>query len=321
MQEMFRNIILSPALLLPESVLFGRNKKSVYSFFYHHVSDSNQAWLKPFYRSFSGIQFRKELAYLLKYFIPVSLEKMHKILSGQEHYASGKPLMHISFDDGLRSCRTEIAPILLELGIPASFFINPAFIDNKDLFFRYKIGLLLSERPNIPLSEQKQLMKMTYADIPKINHFLEIYDLDYKQWLLQEKPYIETSDIAWMIAQGFSIGAHSFDHPDFRFLNEQERKKQVSDSLEWIYHQFPQKIKIFSFPFTDAGMPASFIHWLSQQCDLSFGCAGIKTDIIETHLQRLAMDQWPASSVRNRIKRAFYLQRIRTLSGKNNIIR
>jgi hypothetical protein len=55
-----------------------------------------------------------------------------------------KPLLHLSFDDGLSACYDTIAPILLRKGVPATFFLNPAFIDNKALMFRYKISLCLN---------------------------------------------------------------------------------------------------------------------------------------------------------------------------------
>ncbi len=317
---MIRKLISLPGLLIPESVLFGRKKKSVYSFFYHHVSDADQGWLKPFYRSLSSIEFRKELAYLLKYFDPVSIEKLNKILIGQEVYPSGKPLMHISFDDGLKSCRETIAPILLEMGIPATFFVNPAFIDNKDLFYRYKIGLLLWQRPNISLAMRKHLLNMNHTDTDELNLLLEKYGLDYHKFLINDKPYLQSGDLEWLNDHGFSLGAHSIDHPDFRLLNEQTRKRQVTESMKWIENHFPQRVKTFSFPFTDFGMSADFIHWMSQQCDVSFGCAGLKKDILNTHLQRLAMDE-EASSIKYRLKKAFFLGFLQSLAGANTVNR
>ena len=39
--------------------------------------------------------------------------------------------LHLTFDDGFRELHDVVAPILLRKGIPATFFVNSAFIDNK----------------------------------------------------------------------------------------------------------------------------------------------------------------------------------------------
>ena len=47
-------------------------------------------------------------------------------------------------DDGLRENYDIIAPILKEKGVPATFFINSATLDNTDMLYRHKASLLVN---------------------------------------------------------------------------------------------------------------------------------------------------------------------------------
>ena len=105
--------------------------------FYHAVSDEKLPHVLNYpYRNI--LQFEKELDFFLKYFQPVLLEEL---ISGK---CSGEKGFHLSFDDGLRECAEVIAPVLLKKGIPATFFLNSAFVDNKALFHKYKASLVLN---------------------------------------------------------------------------------------------------------------------------------------------------------------------------------
>ncbi len=225
--------------------------------------------------------------------------------------------MHLSFDDGLRCCREEIAPLLLEEGVPATFFVNPAFIGNRELFYRYKAGIILQRQPRL----RKELLAMTHRNVGELDRLLEETGTDLSAWLDEERPFMDEEDLQWLAGKGFTVGSHSLDHPDFRLLDELERKNQVTASLEWLHRQCPQPLRVFSFPFTDANLPASFIRWLGTVCDLSFGSAGLKTDIIRTHLQRLAMDEPGSSSAKHIIKSRYFIFAIASIVGKKKISR
>jgi hypothetical protein len=85
--------------------------------------------------------FKKDLDFLLKHYKPTNLTELLDIIKGKkilEHNC-----FHLSFDDGLKEIYDIVAPLLIERGIPATFFLNSSFADNKNLFYRYKASLLL----------------------------------------------------------------------------------------------------------------------------------------------------------------------------------
>lgn len=65
----------------------------------------------------------------------------------------------------MRQCYDVILPILEAKGIPATFFINSGFIDNKDLFFRFKASFLIDELHKRGIKnrkDQKEILHLNY---------------------------------------------------------------------------------------------------------------------------------------------------------------
>ena len=124
----------------------------VFQPFYHVVSNQKLPHILNYnYRDTT--QFEKELDFYLKHFKPVSLEEL---LVNKD---SGEKIFHLSFDDGLKECSEIIAPILLKKGVPATFFVNPGFIDNQRLFHKYKASLILGKLKESPVIKVEQILK------------------------------------------------------------------------------------------------------------------------------------------------------------------
>jgi hypothetical protein len=118
---------------------------------------------------------------------------------------------------------------------------------------------------------------------------------------------------------GFTIGAHSWDHPEFWLLNEEEQQQQVTRSMEWVSEKFKIKIKAFAFPYTDDGVTGSLLAHLAENkiCDITFGTAGLKTDSVTGHLQRLPCETNQKLEVLLGNEMAYHL--IRKLFGKSTV--
>lgn len=65
----------------------------------------------------------------------------------------------MSFDDGLKECAETIAPLLLKKGIPATFFVNPGFVDNQRLFHKYKASLILGRLIESPDLKAEKILR------------------------------------------------------------------------------------------------------------------------------------------------------------------
>lgn len=259
--------------------------------FYHLISDQNCPYIRHLYPVKSIDQFKKELDYFQKHYNPITLEEIISHL--KNNTKADKPSFFLSFDDGLKECSTIIAPLLKERNLTAAFFINTDFVDNRALFYRYKISLLIDalKQKHSDFNSEK-LLQFNYSDAEKINALAEEHQLDFDLFLKESQPYMTWSEIENLHSEGFYIGAHSVDHPLYAQLSLEEQIQQTQESLKIVQEKLSLEYKIFSFPFTDNGVSNQFFEWLfgEEKVDLSFGTAGIKDDNFSFHLQRLPMD-------------------------------
>lgn len=260
--------------------------------FYHLVSDEPLPHVRHLYPLRRVRQFRDDLDFLRKHFQPIGLEELW------QHVFESKPLarsaFHLTFDDGLRECHDVVMPILLEKGIPATFFLNPDFVDNRALMFRYKASLLQSVAQLKAVPHLGDPLAVKYQNRHLLDAWAEASGLEFSAFLSDQKPYLSTSQIRTMQANGFTFGAHSLDHPAYGKIALDEQIRQTTESLAEVKSRFGISYNTFAFPFTDDGVGLEFFNTMQERLGspmLSFGSAGAKRDVVPTHLQRFAMER------------------------------
>jgi len=302
-----RHILAFPAQLVGVNNLLALSGKKLVLPFYHTVSNQPLAHISPLYKHKRVDEFEADLDFLLQHFSPISLEEVFLYRKGE--LALQKPSFHLSFDDGLREVFTVAKPILKARGVPATIFVNPDFVGNKALFFRYKAALLIQELMNSGIGEltefplhskiktvnawKKWILSAKHNQSKQLDELAILLNVDFDSFLKKEKPYLEIPELRKLQEEGFAIGAHSMNHPEYQYLNEEEQLQQTLESMAWVQQHFPQKITAFAFPFTDFGVRKSFFEQLSsspQKPDLLFGTAGLNEGMNEFHLQRSPME-------------------------------
>jgi peptidoglycan/xylan/chitin deacetylase (PgdA/CDA1 family) len=342
MQKGIKVLISIAGGCIPQSMLIRMTGQHFLFPFYHTVSNTPLPHVDQVYRVRSLSQFARDLDFLTRHFEPVGLEGLRAFRDGMNH--PSKPRMFLSFDDGLSGLYDIVAPTLLKRGIPAAFFVNTDFIDNRDLFFRYKASLILDRlqhinyppsvlelfqrRYRLALAGKKNIrdhvLGVTYRRRTELDEMAKLLDLDFTAYLKVKKPYLTATQISELANSGFYIGAHSKDHPLFKDLAQDEQVSQYRDSLSRVQTAFGIGYGMFSFPFTDEGVPASFFDSLSAggmpPLDATFGTAGLKEDPVNFHFQRLPMEmnRWPGSLT---VKGEYTCYLIRELMGRNKIAR
>ena len=109
--------------------------------FYHLVSDETVPHVKFLYPVRNTKEFNADLEFFLKHYKPVGIADILHCIKSDRPLPENSFLL--TFDDGLREFHDIVTPILLRKGIPATCFLNSAFVDNRDLFYRYKASLLI----------------------------------------------------------------------------------------------------------------------------------------------------------------------------------
>ncbi len=182
-------------------------------------------------------RWRADVDWLLDHFEPLAPDEVCAWAQGRKRLR--RPACFLSFDDGLRQVHDIVWPELHRRGVPFAVFLNSAFVDNADLFFRYKASLLVARWQQAPPpSAVRQALLAMLPDplraIPLPQTFLcagfrqkamldeaaRLMGVDFADFLQRYRPYLSTAQITSMAREGVVFGGHSHDHPLFAGLDE-----------------------------------------------------------------------------------------------------
>lgn len=308
---------------------------------YYHIVDNNESiHTKHLYPHKIISQFSEDMEYIAKCFHLIDLPML------LSHAKYNDPLppkaLLLSFDDGFRQMHDLVAHILIEKGIPATFFINSSFTDNRNLCFQHKASLivehLLNNNPSkaivneiyrrLPQNEQSpipitsRILAIKYSEREIINNIAGILEIDIDDYLRKEQPYLTTGQIRNLIQKGFTIGAHSVDHPLYRDLILDEQIRQTTESMRFVKETFNLDYGAFAFPHSDYGVSIEYFRRIQETglVDISFGTAGIIEDCVPNHFQRFSLEE-PLLTAQ-KIFALQYAKRLwRMVRRKNKIVR
>lgn len=239
--------------------------------YYHVVSNEDLPYIKHLYRYRDVDTFCKDLDYLQQHFRPISWREI------DEAEAEHIPSFCLTFDDGMKEVYTTIAPILLERHIPAVFFLNSAFVDNKQLFYRYKVSLIIEEglKRGKPADWKQQMLALQYADQPQIESLAQSFGIDFDDFLQSEQPYLTYQQIQELQAAGFEFGGHTVDHPHLYQLTEREQQEQVTACMQQLKQHIHLPNNLFAYPFGQELLSDAALQTLQKGMDAVFGTANL----------------------------------------------
>jgi peptidoglycan/xylan/chitin deacetylase (PgdA/CDA1 family) len=288
--------------------------------FYHAVTDKNPMHLKHLYAPRSIRDFKNDLDFLLKNYQSISLERVIELKKSGEAVPGN--YFHLTFDDGLSEFYEVVAPILKEKKIHATVFLNSDFIDNKQLFFRFKASILFDQL------KDNSILKVSYQDEQVLDELAKQNSIDFNVYLKEQQPYLTSEQIKSLITDGFTFGAHSKNHPLYKELSLAQQITQTKESVAVVSSSFGLDYQVFSFPFTDDGVSKYFFDVIAKETSLTFGCAGLKEDSAANHIQRIPMEGEFESLFKRRsksgqqiIKEEYLYYLLKSKLGKNKIMR
>jgi peptidoglycan/xylan/chitin deacetylase (PgdA/CDA1 family) len=205
-----------------------------------------------------------------------------------------------------------VAPVLLKKGVPATFFLNPAFLDQGGMAHHNKVSLLLDCMPQHISTQtirqieailpqlpggmgtlESRLLSIRYADRYVVERIAAIIEVDMDQYIARARPYLSSEQVLTLLKQGFTIGAHSMDHPLYADLSLEEQITQTQDSISSIVSRFEVHTRAFAFPHTDVGVRPEFFEAMFSKgaLDVCFGTRGFLRHYQPRNLQRFSMEK------------------------------
>lgn len=306
--------------------------------FYHTVSNEYLPHLAHLYPIISVEKFNRDIDFFLKNYKPITPCELVKLAENKK--TSETNYFYLSFDDGLREFYDIVAPILIKKGVHATCFVNTGFLDNKNMFYRMKVSLIIERikqkhltnselkiiqdlfiKEEITYSDENSLKKITSENQHVLDKIAYLLNVDFDNYLLKKKPYLTTFEIEELIKKGFSIGAHSVSHPNYEKINETEQINETLNSIRFLKAKFNIQESFFSFPFTDFNVKKSFFKQIETEIELTFGTANMKLDEITTNLQRIPMERENNETAESIIRSEYLLFILKKILRKHIIYR
>lgn len=298
-----KKFALSLCALLPFGLLRRWARKQLIVLNYHSIYkwDKDEQIKRKVYRTES--QFQEDLNFMKKYFKVIGIEGLLNSVKGQNDL-SDHPLI-ITFDDGLKVVYDKIFPLLKREQLPAVVFINPSFVDNRDMHYLRKKTILLGhieqmngEFEELTKTEKGQKLKekinqlhgISYAQKLVLYEVASILGIDFVKMLKTNPLYLSVDEINEMIEGGVAVGAHSMDHPPFQELSLEEQYDQIKESVDWVVDKFNLDYKVFAFPSNDRHIKKSLFEMVKPHVDLTFGVQGLMKDEFDFHYHRIEIE-------------------------------
>jgi peptidoglycan/xylan/chitin deacetylase (PgdA/CDA1 family) len=318
------------AARLPLAVLQRFSGRGVCTVLYHAVTDTTPDHLKYLLPCRDVECFRRDLDFLLKNFEPISLSQLVNGVLQEERLPQNA--FHLTCDDGLREAAEIIAPICREKGVPATFFLTTGFIGNRYLWHRHLGSLLLERILKLPDLRREQLRNEIRAKYPAtasaawrellitrdpesrpfLDDVARLIGVDPAAYLNEARPYVDSDDVARLIRDGFTIGAHSVHHPSFPSIPVEDQVSEALESVRQIESANRIACRTFAFPFGADGVEPRFYETVrhNHEIEMFFG-VGPSDELSENGcLDRIPLDFDSSISVEYTLKCA-YADRIR----------
>jgi peptidoglycan/xylan/chitin deacetylase (PgdA/CDA1 family) len=161
--------------------------------------------------------------------------------------AKGKrPRAAITFDDAYRGAIVNAVPVLVRLGLPATFFVAPAFVGGGsfwwDVLAKPKGGGLDAADRDTALNELRGEDGPVRAWAKQAGRTLTEPPPDWR--VATEGQLVEAA-----AAPGITLGSHTWAHPNLTRLRPDELAREMSRPLAWLRERVPGALPWIAYPY------------------------------------------------------------------------
>jgi peptidoglycan/xylan/chitin deacetylase (PgdA/CDA1 family) len=210
-------------------------------------------------------ELQRQLRYLQRQFRVVSLGRMVEELENPLANADG--MVALTFDDGLRS-NVEVAyPLLHKLGLPATFFICPALIDQRRWLWTHETRcrlrwlepedrIRLMRRLRGPADSEAFVEWMKRLDIAArraVEDALAKATRDLVRTWADHDDYdlADWDELHQLDPDLITVGSHTLTHPILTALEPAEMEAEIAESRRLIEERLQRPVEFFAYPNRD----------------------------------------------------------------------
>lgn len=232
----------------------------------------------------------------------------------------------ITFDDGYPNWLTGVVPILEYDAIPATFFVSTCQLEGNALWFErlYKVLDVIqddSTRLAEPFLQHGLALDRSGAtkrdDLLKMVKYLPIAQRDSLIGACEEVldlkdafRLFDSNDLKLLQSKGFSIGAHTVNHPILACCSDAEARTEIVRSKEMLQDILREPVTLFSYP---NGVPGRDIRPAHIRMVQDAGFRGAVTTALGAASQHTSIFQLPRFDPWARTPRRLLIQYLMTL--------
>ena len=234
---------------------------------FHNISDTPSPFTTGIRVSISPKRFEESLRFFTTYYVPVRLQD---VLSNCDGHGLPPRAMLVTFDDAYASVAEWAAPLCKQFSVPAVFFVNAAFLDNRrlapDNLVCYVANTFGMETINaavrsVPGREVIQLHSL--ADV--FGRFFPVISLAEREIFLDAlrrsagvsesriarnaSLYMTSKQLCNLASFDFEIGNHTYTHTNCRSFSKQDFSAEVDRNKTELEALSGKKIRSYSQPY------------------------------------------------------------------------
>lgn len=190
----------------------------------------------------------RQLGYLARRYEIVPLERLAK--------AERPGAVALTFDDGLRN-NVEVAyPILRKLGIPATFFVCPALVDEGRWLWTHEARARLRALGNDAATIESLVQQMKRMDLQTrgaVEQRLRDETAQYRPSAAEREAFDVASwaELCGLDPALVTIGSHTLTHPILTTLTEAEAEREICESRARLEARLGRPAETFCYPNGD----------------------------------------------------------------------
>lgn len=204
-----------------------------------------------------------QLRFLTRHFKIVPLEEMvHRLGNGS---APGANAIALTFDDGLRNNLSVVYPILLQLQVPATFFVCPGLIEAGTWLWNHEVRCRLQTLAAPALAELRTRLLAPGNSVEGIVEWMKTLRLpqrrEAEQIVRQDTPDFQATpaqktafdmmnweDLLSLDSGLITVGSHTMSHPILTTLSAEEIEFELLESRHCLEQQLKRPVEFFCYP-------------------------------------------------------------------------
>lgn len=272
MKDLIKRTIVRSGVLRAAGRLRGRSAAIL---MYHSVMEdpsAKEAYLGEIILSRRA--FRQQMELLARHFHPISLDQVGQFANGRAEIPDRAVV--VTFDDGYTDNYEVAAPVLNELGVPATFYATVDCVDRRVLPWPARLRFCFrntkkeswtdSSGKVWPLSSPAQRESALLRSCDECCQLTGAVQEKYVATLSNELDVQVPADSGTMmmnydqmrtlVRQGHIIGSHTMSHPNMAYVDSDVARREMIDSKRRLEEELGSPVLHFAYP-----CPALSPHW------------------------------------------------------------